>query len=296
MDFIRNTVYPFLKTIQLSDIVDILIVAVIIYNIIKHFRKTRAAQLLKGIAIIFCLTYISEWLHLNVISFILENTMQVGFIALIIIFQPELRRGLEHMGRSKFGKWFSVEKEDATDVAGEVCKAAENLAESHTGALVVFERDTVLDDLLTGGTLIGAKVTGELLENIFVPNTPLHDGAVIIRDDKIHKASCVLPLSANKDLSNELGTRHRAALGISEQADCVCLVVSEETGKISVMQNGNMMRNLSVNSLYKLLNKVLAPKEDVGTNVKKNLDLLKSQKRGKKKKEEKQEEQENSKE
>ena len=129
-----------------------------------------------------------------------------------------------------------------------------------------------------------------------MPNTPLHDGAVIIRDDKIHKASCVLPLSANKDLSNELGTRHRAALGISEQADCVCLVVSEETGKISVMQNGNMMRNLSVNSLYKLLNKVLAPKEDVGTNVKKNLDLLKSQKRGKKKKEEKQEEQENSKE
>ncbi len=295
MDYIRNSVYPFLKTVQLSDIVDILIVAIIIYNIIKHFRKTRAAQLLKGIAIILGLTYISEWLHLNVISFILENTMQVGFIALIIIFQPELRRGLEHMGRSKFGKWFTVEKEDVTDVAGEVCKAAENLAESHTGALIVFERETILDDLLTGGTLIGAKITSELLENIFVPNTPLHDGAVIIRDDKIFKASCVLPLSGNKDLSNELGTRHRAALGISEQADCVCLVVSEETGKISVMQNGSMMRNLSVNSLYKLLKKVLAPKEDVGTNVKKNIDYFKSQKRSRRKKDKKTEEQEESK-
>ena len=174
--------------------------------------------------------------------------------------------------------------------------AAENLAESHTGALVVFERETVLDDLLTGGTVIGAKVTSELLENIFVPNTPLHDGAVIIPDHKIQKASCVLPLSANKDLSNELGTRHRAALGISEQADCVCLVVSEETGKISVMLNGNMMRNLSVNSLYKLLNKVLAPKDDVSTNVKKNIDHFKSQKRSRKKKDEKSEKQNKSKE
>lgn len=296
MDYLQNTVYPFFKTVQLSDIADILIVAIVIYNIIKHFRKTRAAQLLKGIAIILGLTYLSVWLRLNVISFILENTMQVGFIALIIIFQPELRRGLEHMGRSKFGKWFSVEKEEIADVAGEVCKAAGNLAESHTGALIVFERDTILDDLLTGGTVIGAKVTGELLENIFVPNTPLHDGAVIVREHKIHKASCVLPLSENKDLSNELGTRHRAALGISEQADCLCLVVSEETGKISVMENGNMIRNLSVRSLYKLLDKVLTPKEDVSTNVKKNLGHLKPSKRNGKSKDEKQSEQESGKE
>jgi len=278
MDFIRNHIYPFIRTVQLSDIIDILIVAIVIYNIIKHFRNTRAAQLLKGIAIIFGLTYIAEWLQLNVISFILENTMQVGFIALIIIFQPELRRGLEHMGRSKFGKWFSVEREEVPDVVGEVCQAAENMKKSRTGALIVFERETILDDFLTGGTIIGAAVTAELIENIFVPNTPLHDGAVIVRDNKIYKASCVLPLSGNKNLSNELGTRHRAALGITEQTDCVCLVVSEETGKISVMESGNMVRNLSVNSLHQLLQVVLTPKEDMGTNVKKNLDYLKQQK------------------
>ena len=278
MDFIRNNIYPFFRTVQFSDLVDVIIVAIVIYNIIKHFRNTRAAQLLKGIAIIFGLTYIAEWLQLNVISFILENTMQVGFIALIIIFQPELRRGLEHMGRSKFGKWFSVEKEEMPDVAGEVCKAAESLTKSKTGALIVFERETILDDFLTGGTVIGAAVTAELIENLFVPNTPLHDGAVVVRDGKIYKASCVLPLSGNKNLSNELGTRHRAALGITEQTDCVCLVVSEETGKISVMEGGNMVRNLSINSLLSLLQGVLTPKEDKGFNGKKNFDYLKLQK------------------
>ncbi len=284
MDFIQNQIYPFFRTVQLSDMVDILIVAIVIYNIIKHFRNTRAAQLLKGIAIIFGLTYIAEWLQLNVISFILENTMQVGFIALIIIFQPELRRGLEHMGRSKFGKWFSVEKEEVPDVVGEVCKAAENMKKSQIGALIVFERETILDDFLTGGTIIGATVSAELIENIFVPNTPLHDGAVVVRDNKIYKASCVLPLSGNKNLSTELGTRHRAALGITEQTDCVCLVVSEETGKISVMESGNMVRNLSVNSLYQLLQVVLTPKEDMSTSVKKNFDHLKLQKMRKKEK------------
>ncbi len=283
MDFITNGIYPFLKTVQLSDILDILIVAVIIYYIIKYFRKTRAAQLLKGIAIILMVTYLSEWLNLNVISFILENTMQVGFIALIIIFQPELRRALEHMGRSKFGKWFVVEQDSAVDIVAEVSKAAEQMSKTKTGALIVFERETMLDDMLTGGTLIGAEVTEALLENIFVPDTPLHDGAVLIRDNRIYKASCVLPLSSNKDLSNELGTRHRAALGISEQSDCVSLVVSEETGKISVMERGNMIRNLSVDSLYKLLNKVLAPKDDMSANVKKNIDFIKFSKWNKKK-------------
>ncbi len=270
-DFIQ-----FIKTIQISDIIDILIVAVIIYTIIKHFRKTRAAQLLKGIGVILAITYLAEWLNLNVISFILETVMQVGFIVLAIIFQPELRRALEHMGRSKFGKWFSVEKNENADTYESVAEAAGHMSKSRTGALIVFERETILDDLLTGGTPIGASVSSELLENIFVPNTPLHDGAVIIRDDKIYKASCVLPLSANKDLSNELGTRHRAALGISEQSDCISLVVSEETGKISVMQGGDMIRNLSPESLYKLLSKVLSPKDDLSTNMKKNFDSLKS--------------------
>ena len=150
-----------------------------------------------------------------------------------------------------------------------------NMSKTNTGALIVFEKEAPLDDLLTGGTPINADVTSELLENIFVHNTPLHDGAVVIKNSKIYKASCVLPLSSNKDLSKECGTRHRAALGISEQSDCVSLVVSEETGKISVMHKGNMIRNLSVLNLSEILIKLLQPKEDVSENMKKNVDFIK---------------------
>lgn len=275
MSFIQNQILPFLATIRITDIIDILIVAVAIYAIIKGFRKTRAAQLIKGIGIFLVVTYLAEWLQLNMISFFLGNLIQIGFIAIIIIFQPELRRALEHVGRSKFGKWFSTEEIDYSDMISEVVRASENMSKTNTGALLVFEKETLLDDLLTGGTLINADVSSELLENVFVHNTPLHDGAVIIRNSKIYKASCVLPLSSNKDLSKECGTRHRAALGISEQSDCVSLVVSEETGKISVMHKGNMIRDLSGENLSELLMKLLQPKEDVSGNVKKNVDLIK---------------------
>ena len=277
MDFWQNSVFPFLRTIRITDVIDILIVAVVIYYLMKHFRKTRAAQLFKGITIILIVTYLAEWLHLNVISFVLGNVIQIGFIALVIIFQPELRRALEHVGRSKFGRWFTDEKSDHQDLVPEVCRACENMSKTNTGALIVFEKDVALDDLLTGGTFINADITSELLENIFVHNTPLHDGAVIIRENKIYKAACVLPLSANRDLSKECGTRHRAALGISEQSDCVSLVVSEETGKISVMHKGNMMRNLSAQSLSEFLMKTLERKDEVSENVKKNIDILKAQ-------------------
>ncbi|MBQ3119080.1 MAG: diadenylate cyclase CdaA [Clostridia bacterium] len=276
LDFLHSDILPFLRTIRVTDIIDISIVAVVIYYIIKHFRKTRAAQLIKGIAIILIVTYLAEWLNLNVISFVLGNVIQIGFIALVIIFQPELRRALEHVGRSKFGLWFTDEKSDHQDMVAEVARAAESMSKTNTGALIVFEKEVSLDDLLTGGTLINADVSSELLENIFVHNTPLHDGAVIIRNGKIYKAACVLPLSSNRDLSKECGTRHRAALGISEQSDCVSLVVSEETGKISVMNRGNMIRNLSVATLSELLVKVLEPKDEVPENVKKNLDIIKN--------------------
>lgn len=278
MTFLNEQILPFLATIRISDIIDILIVAVAIYAIIKSFRKTRAAQLIKGIGIILVVTYLSDWLQLNMISFFLGNIIQIGFIALVIIFQPELRRALEHVGRSKFGKWFVTEGEDYSDIVSEICRASENMSKTNTGALIVFEKDVVLDDLLTGGTHINADVSSELIENIFVHNTPLHDGAVVIRNSKIYKASCVLPLSSNKDLSKECGTRHRAGLGISEQSDCVSLVVSEETGKISVMHKGNMVRNLSSSNLNDLLIKLLRPKEDVSENMKKNVDFIKGQK------------------
>ncbi len=258
MSYLETVIYPFIRSIQLTDILDVALVATIIYHIMKFIRQTRAMQLLKGIGILLIIMYISEWLQLNVINFILINTMQVGATALLIVFQPELRRGLEHMGRSKLSGILNFEEPRLlSDLIDEVCIAAASCSKTKTGALIVFERKSRLSDLLTGGTVLNAEISSEVLENIFVPNTPLHDGAVVIRNEKIYMASAVLPLSSNKRLSKEFGTRHRAALGISEMSDCVALVVSEETGKISVMINGDMIRNLSVSSLSLLLNKVL---------------------------------------
>lgn len=276
-NYINVTLYPFIKTIQLTDIIDIVLVAFIVYNVIRFIRQTRAAQLLKGIGILLVVMYLSDWFQLNVINFILLNTMQVGVTALLIVFQPELRRALEHMGRSKFGSIFSFDdKKSEEDVIDEICLAVNAMSRSKTGALMVFERKTKLDDMLTGGTLIQADISSELIENIFVPNTPLHDGAVVVRNGKIYKAACVLPLSANKNLSKEFGTRHRAGLGISEQSDCVVLVVSEETGKISVMIGGDMIRNLSVASLSRVLNKLVRETEQEKT---KNLRFWKGRER-----------------
>lgn len=269
MYYLETVIYPFIKSIQLTDVIDVGLVAFIVYHLMRFIRQTRAIQLLKGIGILLVVMYVSDWLQLNVINFILINTMQVGVTALLIVFQPELRRGLEHMGRSKLGGIFNFEEpRKRTDMIDEVCIAVSNLSKTKTGALIIFERQMRLNDILTGGTLIHADVSSELLENIFVPNTPLHDGAVIIRSDSIYMAATVLPLSANKNLSKEFGTRHRAALGVSESADCVALAVSEETGKISVMLNGEMIRNLSVSSLSQLLNKVLTENEEKNTPAK----------------------------
>lgn len=240
------------------DIIDMAVVAFVVYNVMRFIRQTRAAQLLKGIGILLVIMYASDWLQLNVINFILINTMQVGVTALLIVFQPELRSALEHMGRQKLGGLLNFdEPRQLSDLIDEVCIAASSCSKTKTGMLIVFERQSRINDLLTGGTIINADISSEVLENIFVPNTPLHDGAVIVRDEKIYMAAAVLPLSSNKNLSKELGTRHRAALGITESADCVALAVSEETGKISVMVGGDMIRNLSVTSLSQVLNKVL---------------------------------------
>ncbi len=266
MHYLETVVYPFLQSIQLTDIIDVGIVAFVLYSVMKFIRQTRAVQLLKGIAILLVVMYVSDWLQLNVINFILINTMQVGVTALLIVFQPELRRGLEHLGRNKLGGMFNLEEpRKLSDVIDEVCIAAGNCSKTKTGALVVFERESRLNDLFTGGTVINAEISSEILENIFVPNTPLHDGAVIIRGEKIYMASTVLPLSSNKKLSKEFGTRHRAALGVTENSDSVALVVSEETGKISVMVNGDMFRNLSPASLSRLLNKLLSTETEEKT-------------------------------
>ena len=255
----------FLRVIELRDIVDILIVAVMVYLLMRAIRGTRAGQLLRGIAVAAAIYALSAIFHLNTVNYILNAIVQVALFAIIVIFQPELRKLLEQMGRLKFLHYlgFSLEAspEDTEEVVRNIAAAAADMAETRTGALIVIERGTRLGEYMNSGTQLDANVTAELLKNIFVPNTPLHDGAVIIRENKIITAGCVLPLTANTNLSSELGTRHRAALGLSETSDAVIVVVSEETGKISIAVNGSLTRNLNEASLSKALTKLLASEQ-----------------------------------
>ncbi len=263
MPSVFDKILYYLQFIRIIDIIDILIVAFVIYKVIKIMRDTVAAQLIKGIVILILAMQISSMLNLYLINYILVNVMQVGFIALIVVFQPELRRSLERMGRTKLGNFFSVPKENAeeqiSNTVTQICDAVENLSQNKVGALIIIERQTKIGDIIRTGVTLNSDVSSELLINVFVPNTPLHDGAVVIRDNKIIAAACFLPLTQNPDLNIELGTRHRAAIGITETSDCVSLVVSEETGKISLSMEGSLTRNLTVDSLEKALNKILSP-------------------------------------
>ncbi len=250
----------FLSTIRLTDILDVLIVAYLIYKIIGYFKETRAFQLIKGIVVLLVFMQVSQFLHLDTIHFLLRNTMQVGVIALVVIFQPELRRALTKIGNRKFYLFGMDENEVKSKteyVVGQVTAACEMLARQRIGALIVFQQDTILGDIVRTGIHIGSEVSSELLVNIFIPNTPLHDGAVIIGENKIKAAACFLPLSQNENLSQELGTRHRAGLGITESSDAVSVIVSEETGRISMAINGTLTRNVAAETLQKALIKIL---------------------------------------
>ncbi len=244
----------FIHLLKVTDIIDIIIVSVLIYQMLKMIRETRALQLVKGIAILLVVLQLSTWLNFTVINYILRNIMQVGLFIIVVIFQPELRSILERVGRSKVGKLIDFSSMQLNDdevqrVIKELVSATVNLSQTKTGALIVLERDIKLGDVVNTGAMLNAEVTAALLENIFVPKTPLHDGAVIVRNDRIYSAGCVLPLTLNTNLSRELGTRHRAALGVSEVSDAVVIVVSEETGKISIAINGNLTRNLNEQTL-----------------------------------------------
>lgn len=255
----------FIQLMKISDVIDILIIILLVYQVMKMIRETRAVQLLKGLAIIFLTLPISAWLHLTAVNYILRNTMQIGAFAVVVIFQPELRNMLEHVGRSKVGKILDFTgaqgEETGEEVISEITEAAVNMSKTKTGALIVLERDTALGDFSNKGIRVDSQISAALLENIFVPNTPLHDGAVIIRKGRIYSAACVLPLTNNPNLSRELGTRHRAALGMSEVSDAVIIVVSEETGKISIAINGTLTRNLDAVSLQKAIKRALTPKD-----------------------------------
>lgn len=253
-----------IKNITVWNIVDILIVAYIVYKVFMLIRETRAEQLVKGLIFMVIVMKLSDIFGLITLHWIIQNTFTVGLIALVIIFQPELRKALEHLGRSKIltRKFFEDDKE-VEKVVDEITIAAVSMSSVKTGALMVIEQETGLNDFVENGVRIGALVSSALLENIFVENTPLHDGAVIIRRNKIVAAACVLPLTEQR-VSKELGTRHRAAIGITENADCIALVVSEETGKISVVVDGRITRNYDAERLKNVLVKLL--KRNVATD------------------------------
>ncbi len=259
-----QTLKDLFANVRANDIIDIIIVALVFYKLFMLIRETRAEQLTKGIFALFVFTKLSEVLQLYTINWLLKQVMTVGTLAILIVFQPELRRGLEYIGRSRFLTKSFVEVKDETlaRVTDELVEACASLSRQKIGALIVLERKTGLNEVVETGTTINGQVSSDLLINIFIPNTPLHDGAVIIKEDTIKAASCFLPLTDNTSLSKSLGTRHRAALGITEKSDALVLVVSEETGAISVAENGKIARYLDTQTLRKILMGMYESKKD----------------------------------
>ncbi|MBP3310465.1 MAG: diadenylate cyclase CdaA [Ruminococcus sp.] len=258
---VRDAFFSIISTLELIDIIDVLILAYIIYILLKLIRETRAGQLLKGILFLFAGYFISDFFQLKTITYILKQTLDIGLIAMIILFQPELRRALEKAGRTKFGVRFfnfgqSVDelKVKWTPAIEAICDSCVELSATCTGALIVVERDVRLGEQIETGTILNATPSKEVFGNIFYPKTPLHDGAVILRDGIILAAACFLPKPQKDELINKkLGSRHRAAIGMSENSDAIVIVVSEETGQISVAMNGVLTRDYTHEKLKTLL-------------------------------------------
>lgn len=246
---------------SIRDLIDILIISYIAYRILMLIKETRAEQVLKGLVILLISTQLSEWLGLNTVNWLLRNAMTVGVIALLIVFQPELRRALERIGRAGLinVSLFMPSENDYNDTIEEIVKTVQSLSKGKIGALIVVAGKTGLNEITETGIRIDGKVSSELLNNIFVPNTPLHDGAVIIKDDRVIAAGCFLPLTDRQDINKQLGTRHRAAIGISEVSDALAIVVSEETGVISIAREGEFTRYLDSKMLRDVLTQMYAP-------------------------------------
>ena len=240
----------------ISLILDLTIVIYLIYRLLKATKNSRVWQLIKGIAVLVILTAVSGWLRLDILHYILTSVMTYGVIAMIVIFQPELRRALEQLGTNKFTKFFGIDKDIVTKTKEDIYKiviAAEELSKTKTGALMVIERDIKIGDIAENGVEINAEISPQLLVNIFVPNTPLHDGAVIISNNKVKAAACILPLANDRQIAQKLGTRHRAAIGISKETDSIVVEVSEETGKISIAKDGTLIADVTEEVLKKIL-------------------------------------------
>lgn len=261
--FLR-TVQEYVKLIGFFDVLDMAIVAFVVYHIFLFVRRSRSGQVVKAILLIVVALGVANLLQLQVVSFVLNNAVELGFIALVIIFQPEIRRFLEQMGSGKIKEIFVQETiDDELEYAiRETVEAYTSLSKDKVGALMVFERKTMLDDVLKTGTPLDARVSAELLKNLFWNKAPLHDGAVIVRNGRIVGAGCMLPMSGNVNISRDLGMRHRAGIGISENSDAVVALVSEETGSISVAINGMLKRHLAPATLEQMLRNELMPKQE----------------------------------
>ena len=253
-----------ISNIGINDVLDILIVAFLFYKLLGFIRETRAEQLAKGLLILVIVALLASWLHLYTLQWILSNLVNVGLIAIVIIFQPELRRLLENLGRNKLISNFSgIDLEEAEEITMELTEAMLSMSKTKTGALIVIERETALTDIIETGTVIKAGIQKEMIENIFYEGAPLHDGALIVRGDKLWAAGCVLPLTEDKKLSKELGTRHRAGIGITENSDALVFIVSEESGIISKAEDGKLQRRLGKQDIEALLNGIyIVPEKD----------------------------------
>lgn len=258
MYILSDALNSIVKTISFSDVIDVVLVTILIYQLMKLIKDTRVARIVKGLIFLIIVYFVAKQLGLRTVRFILEKLFDIGIVALVVVFQPELRRMLEHVGQTQvstikiFGKSYNdidISNRLWQKSINNICEAVSNLSQNKTGALIVLEKNIKLQDIIRTGTIIDALPSSQMIENIFFKNSPLHDGGMVIRDGRLFAAGCLLPLSQNYKISKELGTRHRAALGMSEVSDAIIVVVSEETGVISVAQEGHLTRRLSVNGL-----------------------------------------------
>jgi diadenylate cyclase len=258
LDFIRSMTF----TEVITSVLDIAIVAYVLYRLLQLIRGTRAVQVLTGIMIVLTAGFFSKWLHLYTVTWLIDKAQVSLLVALPVVFYPEIRRALEQLGRGKLFKqpFGALRQEDIDKVFEELARTADVLSRNKIGALIVLERESGLTDIVETGTRVDGVISSQLLINIFIPNTPLHDGAVIVSGDRIVAAGCFLPLTEQAGLAQEVGTRHRAAIGVSEASDALALVVSEETGIISLAHEGKLVRNLDGRTLKEMLSKLYQPK------------------------------------
>lgn len=263
LDWIQQAL-NYLQTIKITDLIDIAIISYIFYKIFQFARETQAGQVLRGVVLVIAMLWLANVLNLHVLNYILTKTVELGFLALVVVFQPEIRHFLEKVGSGRFGLSVhsaappGTELESAID---ETVDAYAAMSKDKIGALLVFERNSILDTSLNSGTVLDAAVSSELLKNIFWPKAPMHDGAVLVRNGRVAGAGCMLPLSSNTNISRELGMRHRAGIGVTEHTDAVAVICSEETGSISVAVNGVLKRHLAPETLSRLLKNELLTTE-----------------------------------